>query len=247
MLRPAPGPVGGAGRMERERDATAIITGASRGLGLALATGLAGAGWELVVDARDAADLTAAAGRIRGGRASWRVPGDVTDPAHRRDLVAAADRLGGSTCWSTTPASSDRARSRPWPSYPLRRAARGVRGERRRAARADPARAAGAAVRAAARSSTSRSDAAVEAYAGLGRVRRGQGRDRAGWPRCSPRRSRRCGCGGRPGRPAHPDAPGGVPGRGHQRPAAAGRRSCPRSCGCSPTRRRPAASGSPIC
>jgi NAD(P)-dependent dehydrogenase (short-subunit alcohol dehydrogenase family) len=72
----------------------AIITGASRGLGLALATGLAGAGWELVVDARGAADLTAAAGRIRSGRVVA-VPGDVTDPAHRRHLVAAADRLGG--------------------------------------------------------------------------------------------------------------------------------------------------------
>jgi NAD(P)-dependent dehydrogenase (short-subunit alcohol dehydrogenase family) len=72
----------------------AIITGASRGLGLALATGLAGAGWELVVDARGAAALTAATGRIGDGRVIA-VPGDVTDPAHRRDLVAAADRLGG--------------------------------------------------------------------------------------------------------------------------------------------------------
>ena len=72
----------------------AIITGASRGLGLALATGLAGAGWELVVDARGAADLTAATGRIGDGRVIA-VPGDVTDPAHRRDRVAAADRLGG--------------------------------------------------------------------------------------------------------------------------------------------------------
>jgi NAD(P)-dependent dehydrogenase (short-subunit alcohol dehydrogenase family) len=68
----------------------AIITGASRGLGLALATGLAEAGWRLVVDARDAAALAAAA--PPGARA---VPGDVTDPAHRAALVAAADELGG--------------------------------------------------------------------------------------------------------------------------------------------------------
>lgn len=69
----------------------AIITGASRGLGLALATGLADAGWQLVVDARDSAALAAAAGPI-GAHA---VPGDVTDPAHRAALVAAADELGG--------------------------------------------------------------------------------------------------------------------------------------------------------
>jgi NAD(P)-dependent dehydrogenase (short-subunit alcohol dehydrogenase family) len=71
----------------------AIITGASRGLGLALATGLAGAGWRLVVDARDAGALATAAASI--GDAARAVPGDVTDPAHRAALVAAADELGG--------------------------------------------------------------------------------------------------------------------------------------------------------
>jgi NAD(P)-dependent dehydrogenase (short-subunit alcohol dehydrogenase family) len=74
--------------------AVAIITGASRGLGLALATGLAGAGWQLVVDARGATDLATTTGHIQGGRVVA-VPGDVTDPAHRRDLVEAAGRLGG--------------------------------------------------------------------------------------------------------------------------------------------------------
>jgi len=66
----------------------AIITGASRGLGRALATGLAGAGWQLVVDGRDAATLAEVG-------ATTAVPGDVTDPAHRADLIAAAHRLGG--------------------------------------------------------------------------------------------------------------------------------------------------------
>jgi NAD(P)-dependent dehydrogenase (short-subunit alcohol dehydrogenase family) len=70
----------------------AIITGASRGLGLALATGLAEAGWRLVVDARDAAALEAAVAWIGDARA---VPGDVTDAGHRTALVAAADELGG--------------------------------------------------------------------------------------------------------------------------------------------------------
>jgi NAD(P)-dependent dehydrogenase (short-subunit alcohol dehydrogenase family) len=71
----------------------AIITGASRGLGLALATGLAEAGWQLVVDGRDADTLTEAVARI--GDAARAVPGDVTDPAHRAALVAAAGELGG--------------------------------------------------------------------------------------------------------------------------------------------------------
>ena len=71
----------------------AIVTGASRGLGLALATGLAEAGWRLVVDARDAGALATAAGWI--GPNATAVAGDVTDPAHRTSLVAEAERLGG--------------------------------------------------------------------------------------------------------------------------------------------------------
>jgi NAD(P)-dependent dehydrogenase (short-subunit alcohol dehydrogenase family) len=66
----------------------AIITGASRGLGRALATGLAGAGWQLVIDGRDRDALAEVT-------ATTALPGDVTDPAHRADLIAAADRLGG--------------------------------------------------------------------------------------------------------------------------------------------------------
>ena len=98
--------------------AVAIITGASRGLGLALAAGLAGAGWRLVVDARDA-DALAAAGRAAaatgGGRPS--LPGDVTDPAHRRGPARGRrPARRRSTCWSTTPASSGRARSRRSPT-----------------------------------------------------------------------------------------------------------------------------------
>ena len=74
---------------------TAIITGASRGLGRALAAGLARAGFDLVIDARDAAALDAAAGALRAsGARVAAVPGDVTDPAHRAALIAAcAGRL----------------------------------------------------------------------------------------------------------------------------------------------------------
>jgi NAD(P)-dependent dehydrogenase (short-subunit alcohol dehydrogenase family) len=77
----------------------AIVTGASRGLGEALATGLARAGWSLVVDGRDPVTLEAAADHIRAAaRVGARVAvvvGDITDDEHRHDLTAAAFELGG--------------------------------------------------------------------------------------------------------------------------------------------------------
>jgi NAD(P)-dependent dehydrogenase (short-subunit alcohol dehydrogenase family) len=68
-----------------------IVTGASRGLGLALARALVDRGWRIAVDARDGGAL----------RDAWPdapeevlVSGDVTDPGHRQRLVdAAGDRL----------------------------------------------------------------------------------------------------------------------------------------------------------
>src|SRR5438270_4436976 len=75
---------------------TAIITGASRGLGLALARSLAASGWNLVIDGRSAAPLEAAAAELRAvGAAVEAVAGDVSDEQHRRTLVDAAGRLGG--------------------------------------------------------------------------------------------------------------------------------------------------------
>jgi NAD(P)-dependent dehydrogenase (short-subunit alcohol dehydrogenase family) len=79
---------------------TALITGASRGLGLALARGLADRSWNLIVDARGAAALESAraelAGRTRTA-ARW--------PRPRASLA-------GLTRSSTTLASSAPARSR---------------------------------------------------------------------------------------------------------------------------------------
>src|SRR5688500_7140807 len=66
---------------------TGIITGASRGLGLALARALAADGWRLVVDARDGAALERAVAQLDGVTA---VAGDVADAWHRRALVEAA-------------------------------------------------------------------------------------------------------------------------------------------------------------
>jgi len=70
----------------------AIITGASRGLGRALAEGLAGAGWRLVIDARTADALAEARWNLPSGTVA--IAGDVTDPAHRAALIAAADDAG---------------------------------------------------------------------------------------------------------------------------------------------------------
>jgi NAD(P)-dependent dehydrogenase (short-subunit alcohol dehydrogenase family) len=68
----------------------AMVTGASRGLGRALAAGLAREGYDLIIDARNAAALEAVAGQIRaaGGHVTA-MAGDVTDPAHRAALLAA--------------------------------------------------------------------------------------------------------------------------------------------------------------
>ena len=66
----------------------AVITGGSRGLGLALARGLAAEGWSLVIDARDGDALREATAVIA-------LPGDITDPAHRAALGQAAGDLGG--------------------------------------------------------------------------------------------------------------------------------------------------------
>jgi NAD(P)-dependent dehydrogenase (short-subunit alcohol dehydrogenase family) len=74
----------------------ALVTGASRGLGRALASGLAAAGYALVIDARDEEALRLAADGIRAGVPGADVtalPGDITDPAHRAVLRAAAGEI----------------------------------------------------------------------------------------------------------------------------------------------------------
>ena len=74
---------------------TAIITGGSRGLGLALARALADRGWNLVLDARGADALHAAVEELAATTEVVAVPGDVADPSHRSALVEAARSLGG--------------------------------------------------------------------------------------------------------------------------------------------------------
>jgi len=73
----------------------ALVTGASRGLGLALTTALVRRGWHVVVDARDGDRLAAAVSDLPGPGAVTALPGDVVDDDHRAELAAAVTRLGG--------------------------------------------------------------------------------------------------------------------------------------------------------
>ncbi len=68
----------------------AIITGASRGLGQALARALARRHWALVLDARTAADLEAVARDLGGLTEVTALAGDVAQPEHRAALLSAA-------------------------------------------------------------------------------------------------------------------------------------------------------------
>lgn len=76
----------------------AVITGASQGLGLELATSLAADGWSLVVDARRADVLDQATALIEaaaeGGAKVVAIAGDVTDADHRAALADAARSAG---------------------------------------------------------------------------------------------------------------------------------------------------------
>jgi len=72
----------------------AVVTGASRGLGLALVRALAGRGWRLVVDARDPPRLATAVETLPDASTVRALAGDVSDPEHRRSLAAAVDQAG---------------------------------------------------------------------------------------------------------------------------------------------------------
>jgi NAD(P)-dependent dehydrogenase (short-subunit alcohol dehydrogenase family) len=73
----------------------ALITGASRGLGLALARELAKRGWQLIIDGRGAAALDEVEAELSDQTEVVAVVGDVGDPQHRQALGAAARALGG--------------------------------------------------------------------------------------------------------------------------------------------------------
>ncbi|HEU4894541.1 MAG TPA: SDR family oxidoreductase [Acidimicrobiia bacterium] len=79
--------------MTSEERQVAIVTGMSRGLGLATTRALAGIGWIVVGDARSRDELQVSVDAVDGDVRA--IAGDVTDPAHREQLVRAAISAGG--------------------------------------------------------------------------------------------------------------------------------------------------------
>src|SRR5438876_1612597 len=77
------------------REKTALVTGASRGLGLALARGLATHGWNLILTARDAERLRSVRDELATRTHVAALSGDVTDPEHRSALAVLARRHAG--------------------------------------------------------------------------------------------------------------------------------------------------------
>ena len=80
--------------MPNDSKPVAVITGASQGLGLELADALGRAGWSLVIDARRAERLDAAAARLSEHGPVVAIAGDITDSAHRAALADAAADAG---------------------------------------------------------------------------------------------------------------------------------------------------------
>jgi NAD(P)-dependent dehydrogenase (short-subunit alcohol dehydrogenase family) len=72
----------------------AVITGASAGLGRALAVELAKRGWTLTIDARGSEPLDRVADELAALTDVRAVLGDIAEPAHRAALVAAAGENG---------------------------------------------------------------------------------------------------------------------------------------------------------
>jgi NAD(P)-dependent dehydrogenase (short-subunit alcohol dehydrogenase family) len=80
---------------EQSPQRTALITGASRGLGLALARVLADEGWTLIIDARGEEALESARAELSEHTRVSAIAGDVSDPEHRAALAEAANEAGG--------------------------------------------------------------------------------------------------------------------------------------------------------
>jgi NAD(P)-dependent dehydrogenase (short-subunit alcohol dehydrogenase family) len=78
---------------------TALVTGASRGIGREIALGLAAAGADVALSARDEGKLREVATAVEGlGRKAVVLPADVTDADACRQLAAdAVQQLGAST------------------------------------------------------------------------------------------------------------------------------------------------------
>ena len=81
--------------MNTVNERTALITGASRGLGLALARGLAARRWNLIITARDPERLRLARNELARVTHVAALAGDVTDRVHREALAVLAQGHAG--------------------------------------------------------------------------------------------------------------------------------------------------------
>lgn len=81
--------------MNNENEHSALITGASRGLGFALAQALARRGWKLVINARGASLLEKARSELSQHTDIIAISGDVSDSDHRKALAEACHEIGG--------------------------------------------------------------------------------------------------------------------------------------------------------
>jgi NAD(P)-dependent dehydrogenase (short-subunit alcohol dehydrogenase family) len=81
--------------MRKDRSPVAVITGASRGLGLALARALGDRGWTLVIDARGGEALERARAELVRATDVRAIAGDVADERHRVQLIEETASLGG--------------------------------------------------------------------------------------------------------------------------------------------------------
>src|SRR5262245_23199507 len=102
---------------ETDMAPVALITGASRGLGAAVAVALAARGWRLIVDARHEGTLREAAAGFGAGVIA--IAGDVADPAHRAELVAAVHRLGRLDLLMNNASTLGRSPLPPLSDYPV--------------------------------------------------------------------------------------------------------------------------------
>jgi len=82
-------------KTDMKKHPIALITGASRGLGLALARQLAAQGWQFILDARGGDALEKARQELSAQTQVIAIPGDVADPLHRQLLASAVEELGG--------------------------------------------------------------------------------------------------------------------------------------------------------
>ncbi len=97
----------------------ALVTGASAGLGLALARGLAARGWALILDGRGEAALHQVATELGQHTEVRAIPGDVAASEHREQLAAVVGTYGRLDALVNNASTLGPAPLPPLAAYPL--------------------------------------------------------------------------------------------------------------------------------